>query len=34
VVDIAADARFIHQMVQVKITDVYNPHRLVGEIVN
>jgi tRNA-2-methylthio-N6-dimethylallyladenosine synthase len=34
VVDIAADARFIHQIVQVKITDVYNPHRLVGEIVN
>jgi tRNA-2-methylthio-N6-dimethylallyladenosine synthase len=34
VVDIAADARFIHQMVQVKITDVYNPKRLVGEIVN
>jgi tRNA-2-methylthio-N6-dimethylallyladenosine synthase len=34
VVDIAADARYIHQMVQVKITDVYNPHRLVGEIVN
>ncbi|MFD1123409.1 tRNA (N6-isopentenyl adenosine(37)-C2)-methylthiotransferase MiaB [Methylophilus flavus] len=34
VVDIAADARFIHQMVEVKITDVYNPHRLVGEIVN
>jgi tRNA-2-methylthio-N6-dimethylallyladenosine synthase len=34
VVDIAADARFIHQMVQVRITDVYNPHRLVGEIVN
>ena len=34
VVDIAADARFIHQMVQVRITDVYNPKRLVGEIVN
>jgi tRNA-2-methylthio-N6-dimethylallyladenosine synthase len=34
VVDIAADASFIHQMVQVKITDVYNPKRLVGEIVN
>ncbi len=33
VVDIAADARFIHQMVEVKITDVYNPKRLVGEIV-
>lgn len=34
VVDIAADARFIHHMVEVKITDVYNPKRLVGEIVN
>lgn len=33
IVDIAAEARFTHQMVTVKITDVYNPKRLVGEIV-
>jgi tRNA-2-methylthio-N6-dimethylallyladenosine synthase len=34
VVDIAADKGFIHQFVNVKITDVSNPHRLVGEIVS
>lgn len=34
VVDIAADKSFIHQFVNVKITDVSNPHRLVGEIVS
>ena len=33
VVDIAGSPELIHHMVQVKITDVYNPKRLVGEIV-
>ncbi len=33
VVDIAADNKFTHQFVQVKITDVSNPHRLAGEVV-
>ena len=31
---IAADKKFIHQFVQVNITNVANPHRLVGEIIN
>jgi tRNA-2-methylthio-N6-dimethylallyladenosine synthase len=34
VVDIAGDDKLIHQFVQVKITDVSNPKRLKGEIVN
>jgi tRNA-2-methylthio-N6-dimethylallyladenosine synthase len=33
VVDIAGDARLIHQFVNVKITDVSNPRRLIGEII-
>jgi tRNA-2-methylthio-N6-dimethylallyladenosine synthase len=33
VVDIAGDANLIHQFVQVKITDVSNPKRLKGELV-
>ena len=33
VVDIAGDASLIHQFVNVKITDVSNPRRLMGEIV-
>ena len=33
VVDIAADKKFTHQFVQVKITDVTNPKRLQGEII-
>ena len=33
VVDIADDASLIHQFVNVKITDVSNPRRLMGEIV-
>ena len=33
VVDIAGDANLIHQFVNVKITDISNPRRLVGEIV-
>jgi len=33
VVDIAGDANLIHQFVNVKITDVSNPRRLIGEIV-
>lgn len=33
IVDIAADKKFIHQFVQVKITDVTNPKRLQGEII-
>lgn len=34
VVDIAGDANLIHSFVSVKITDVSNPKRLKGEIVN
>ncbi len=34
VVDIAGDASLKHQFVNVKITDVSNPRRLVGEIIN
>ena len=34
VVDIAGDAALINHFVQVKITDVSNPRRLVGEIVS
>jgi len=34
VVDIAGDASLVHQFVHVKITDVSNPRRLVGELVN
>ncbi len=34
IVDIAGSADLIHQFVQVKITDVSNPRRLRGEIVN
>ena len=34
VVDIAADKKYIRQLVHVKITDVSNPHRLAGEIVS
>jgi tRNA-2-methylthio-N6-dimethylallyladenosine synthase len=34
VVDIAGDDKLIHQFVQVKITDVSNPKRLKGEIIN
>ncbi len=34
IVDIAGSAELIHQFVQVKITDVSNPRRLRGEIVN
>ena len=33
VVDIAGDTNLIHQFVNVKITDVSNPRRLIGEIV-
>ncbi|NOT64791.1 MAG: tRNA (N6-isopentenyl adenosine(37)-C2)-methylthiotransferase MiaB [Methylotenera sp.] len=33
VVDIAGDASLIHQFVNVKITDVSNPRRLLGQIV-
>jgi tRNA-2-methylthio-N6-dimethylallyladenosine synthase len=33
VVDIAGDTNLVHQFVQVKITDVFNPRRLQGEIV-
>jgi tRNA-2-methylthio-N6-dimethylallyladenosine synthase len=33
VVDIAGDASLIHQFVHVKITDVSNPRRLLGEII-
>ena len=33
VVDIAGDANLIHQFVNVTITDVSNPRRLVGEII-
>lgn len=33
VVDIAGDNRLIHQFVQVRITDVSNPRRLIGEII-
>lgn len=33
VVDIAGDTSFVHQFVQVKITDVSNPRRLQGEII-
>lgn len=33
VVDIAGDASLIHQFVNVKITDVSNPKRLIGEII-
>ena len=33
VVDIAGSAELIHQFVQVKITEVSNPRRLVGEII-
>jgi tRNA-2-methylthio-N6-dimethylallyladenosine synthase len=33
VVDIKGDAKLIHQFVNVKITDVSNPRRLVGMIV-
>lgn len=33
VVDIVADKKFIHQFVQVKITDVSNPKRFQGEII-
>ena len=33
VVDIAGDANLIHQFVNVKITDVSNPRRLIGELV-
>ncbi|MEK9825779.1 MAG: TRAM domain-containing protein, partial [Methylotenera sp.] len=33
VVDIAGDPSLIHQFVQVKITDVSNPRRLIGEII-
>jgi tRNA-2-methylthio-N6-dimethylallyladenosine synthase len=33
VVDIAGDANLIHQFVNVKITDVRNPRRLLGEII-
>jgi len=33
VVDIAGDASLIHQFVSVKITDVSNPRRLLGEII-
>lgn len=33
IVDIVADKKFIHQFVQVKITDVTNPKRLQGEII-
>ena len=34
VVDIAGEPNLIHQFVHVKITDVSNPRRLIGEIVN
>lgn len=34
VVDIAGDTRLIHQFVNVKITDVSNPRRLMGEILS
>lgn len=33
VVDIAGDASLVHQFVNVRITDVSNPRRLIGEIV-
>ena len=33
VVDIEGDARLIHQFVNVKITNVSNPRRLIGEII-
>jgi len=33
VVDIAGESSLIHQFVQVKITDVSNPRRLIGEII-
>ncbi len=33
VVDIAGDANLIHQFVNVKITDVSNPRRLIGHII-
>ncbi len=33
VVDITGDANLIHQFVKVKITDVSNPRRLIGEII-
>ncbi len=33
VVDIAGDANLVHQFVNVKITDVSNPRRLIGETV-
>ena len=33
VVDIAGDTSLIHQFVNVKITDVSNPRRLIGEII-
>ena len=33
VVDIAGDANLIHQFVNVRITDVSNPRRLIGEII-
>ena len=34
VVDIAGNVNLIHQFVNVKITDVSNPRRLIGEIIN
>lgn len=33
VVDVAGDSSFIHHFVNVKITDVSNPKRLIGEII-
>jgi len=33
VVDIAGDTSLIHQFVNVRITDVSNPRRLIGQII-